>query len=72
MVKAPLFCFVLFEQRGLLQNQSSQTVLYLVTGSMVHYWDGRTLLDANLTSKIIFVCSSFLPFMVEKSEARAP
>lgn len=50
---------------GLLQSEFSKTVLYLVTGPMVHYEDGRTLLDANLTSKIVFICFSFLPFMVK-------
>lgn len=51
--------------RRFLQGESSQTELYLVTGPVVHYEDERTLLDANLTSKIVFNCSSFLPFMVK-------
>lgn len=39
-------------------------MLYLVTGTMVHFEDG-TLVDTNLISKIVFICSSFLPFMVK-------
>lgn len=56
--------FFFFPRRGLPWSECSQTVLYLVTGPVVR------CKGANLLSKLVFVCSSFWPFMVKKSEAR--